>query len=64
MGTGTDLKPVQIPEIPDLPEIEMDLCDIYGQKQIYEKNRFFRVLFFQKFQLFEKCPNVPWYVIG
>ena len=28
-GTGTDLKPVQIPEIPDLPEIEtvLNICE-------------------------------------
>ena len=65
-STGTDLKPVQIPEIPDLPEIEMDLCDIYGQKQTYGKS-FFPSSFFSKVSIIPKmsqCSLVCNWIMG
>ena len=54
MGTGTNFKPVPVPEIPDLPEIEAVLEYFMNEN---ENSKYVRkIMFFQVF--FPKVPNI------
>ena len=54
MGTGTNFKPVPVPEIPDLPEIEAVLGYFMNEN---ENSKYVRkIMFFQVF--FPKVPNI------
>ena len=69
-GTGTDLKPVQIPEIPDLPEIEtvLNICECVKRNCVkneisrynYKENRVFPSSFFPKDPIISKVLICNW----
>ena len=69
-GTGTSLKPVQIPEIPDLPEIEtvLNICECVKRNCVKneisryncKENRVFPSSFFPKDPIISKVLICNW----
>ena len=55
MGTGTNFKPVPVPEIPDLPEIEAVLGYFMNENENSNVIQI-QIMFFQVF--FPKVPNI------